>query len=299
MKQTKPLLITIVGPTASGKSSLGIELAKRVDGEILSADSRQIYREMNIGTAKITEEETDGILHYLLDIRNPDEEYSMAEFQHDAFEIIDEILSREKQPIVVGGTGLYISSVVENWNIPSVPPNVELRKQFVALSTEELYQKLEQQDPEIASSIDPNNRHRLIRMLEKSATGVDYSASKNPPLYDVIQFGIQVDRDALYERINHRVDAMMNEGLLEEVHVLGEKYGWDSPGINAIGYRQLGMYIREEVTLQEAIELIKRDTRRYAKRQMTWFRRDTTIHWIQNLDEILEFLHKEKGLKIE
>lgn len=287
---THPCVITIVGPTASGKTGFGVELAKRIDGEIISADSRQIYRGMDIGTAKATLYERGGIPHHLIDIREPDEEYSVAEFQSDAERAVRDILARGKRPIMVGGSGMYVSAVVEHWDIPALPPNKQFRARHANTPTEELFEMLTRREPDVASAIDPANRHRVLRALEKTMFGINFYGTKRRSPYAFLQFGITVDRDVLYERIDRRVDAMVAAGLQEEVARLGAKFGFDAPGLNTIGYREMGMALRDECTFDKTIELIKRNSRRYAKRQMTWFRRDRTIRWVSTFEELWDVL---------
>lgn len=289
-----PKIIAVVGPTASGKTNLGIELAKKFNGEIINADSRQVYCGMNIATAKeMAEDErggyfVQGIPHHLIDIVNPDEEFTLAHYKKIAFETIDEILSRGKLPIVVGGTGLYVRAIVDNPDIPAVAPNLELRAELEKKSISELAELLIKLDPKTAEKIDMKNPRRMIRAIEvASVTGGSFLAqqTKSAPRYDALQIGLDVPREKLYEHINARVDEQMRRGMLEETKKLAEKYSWDLPSMSGIGYKQLGYFLRGEISLSEAIEMIKHDTRQYAKRQMTWFKNDNRIDWVKSEEE--------------
>lgn len=283
---TLPLLV-IVGPTASGKTSLGIEVAEAIGGEIVSADSRQIYRELNIGSAKpYIDFPTLPVPHHLIDIVNPDQIYTVADYQRDAMAVIEDIQKRGKIPIMVGGTGLYIRAVVDQLQIPRVPEDPALRKrleeQITAEGIESVYHALLERDPAAKDVVDARNPRRVIRALEVSMkTGQPFTSflKKGELPFPVLQIGIEWPRTELNERIDRRVDCMMEQGLLDEVRALGEKYGWDFPSMSGHGYRQIGMFIRGEKTLDEAIALTKRETRQYAKRQMTWFLPDKRIHW--------------------
>ena len=288
-----PKLVVILGPTACGKTNWSLQLAKKYKGEIISADSRQIYKKMDIGTAKEPGEwrrsglskvyYIEDIPHHLVDFLNPGKIFSVAEFRDQAIKHIKSIHKSGKLPLITGGTGLYISSVVENMHIPRVTPNNKLRKSLAEKSNDELIQLLFQMDPEIIETIDHNNKRRIIRALEVCIfTGEPFSKqrSKGDPLFDTLQIGIDVPRDVLYDRINKRIDEMMKLGLLKEVEdLVRQKYGWVLPSMNGIGYRQFKDYFEKKITLDETIERLKRDTRRYARRQASWFRRDKKIKW--------------------
>jgi tRNA dimethylallyltransferase len=271
-----PKIIVIVGPTASGKTALSLDLAREYNGEIVNADSRQVYRGMNIGTAKAPKDAgsdkylVQGVSHYLIDVVNPDEEFSLAHYKRLAEEAIDDILARGKLPIVVGGTGLYIWAMVDNLDIPAVAPNLELRAEL--------------------KKIDIKNTRRVLRALEVALSGGPFigSQKKNAPKYEALQIGLSIGREELVNRINARVDEQIKEGLVDEVSALAKKYAWTLPAMSGIGYRQIGYYLRGEMPLDEAIEEIKKATRRYAKRQMTWFRRDKRIKWIKDMGEVEE-----------
>ncbi len=285
-------VVVVLGPTASGKTALSIELAKRFDGEIVSADSMQVYKYMDIGTAKPTEQERQGIKHYLVDEVTPDEEFSVAKFQELAYKYIGEIIDRGKLPIVVGGTGLYIDSLLYNINYTETVSDWEFREQMQKEAelkgNEFLHEKLAKIDPEAAARIHPNDLKRIIRALEVYRyTGVPISvhqkaSRQTPPRYDYIVIGLTMDRDRLYERINRRVDKMLEEGLLDEVIRL-DKMGYTkkSTAMQGLGYKEFLPYLRGETSLEEAVSLLKRDTRHYAKRQLTWFRRNKEIRWFK------------------
>lgn len=299
--QKLPKLVVILGPTASGKTDFSIGLAKRFHGEIISADSRQIYKKMNIGTAKVrglwqkdksTGEKVfvyENIPHYLVDFIDPGDEFSLAQFKELAVARAREILQRKKLPMLVGGTGLYIKSVVENLLIPAVPPNKKLRYSLEEKTNQELVKLLEKLDPMAVRAIDVDNKRRLIRALEVCIwTGKTFSGQQNKgePLFDCLQIGLSVPRDELNNRIAERAEKMMERGLLEEVRALvKQRYGWNLPSMSGTGYKQFADYFAKKISLEEAVELLKRDTRRYARRQMTWFKRDTKIKWVSNIED--------------
>lgn len=289
-KEKLPKIIAIVGPTASGKTGLSLKLAKKFNGEVVNADSRQIYKGMNIGTAKEKKDKNkkgyfvNGIQHHLIDIANPDDEFTLAHYKKVAFTAIDDILKRKKLPIITGGTGLYIKAIVENYDIPAVAPDLILRQELNQKSLLDLVKMLKNKDPKVAKKIDLKNPRRVIRALELalSDNGKNKKIKKSSPLYQTLQIGLNPSRQDLYERINKRVEAQIKNGLVNEVKKLAKKYSFGMPSMSGIGYRQIGFYLRGEKTLVEAIEMIKRDTRRYAKRQMTWFKKEKDIKWIKN-----------------
>jgi len=296
-----PDLFVLVGPTAAGKTVRAIELAQRFEGEIVSADSRQIYRGMDIGTAKPTRDEQAQAPHHLIDIVNPDESYTLAQYQADAYAAIDDILARGKQPFLVGGTGLYVRAVVEGLCIPRVPPNEELRAQLAAQDGAALHERLRALDPDAAARIDPRNVRRTIRALEVClATGARFSelGKATPPPYHITQIGLTASRPELYARIDARTDRMMAEGLVTEVQTLvTQGYGWELPSMSGLGYRQIGEYLRGQASLDTAVANIKRATRDFVRRQYAWFRlRDERIHWYENtrLTEIEAFVDAVK-----
>lgn len=281
MKKNK--VIAIVGATASGKTAYSIELAKKVNGEIISADSRLVYKGFDIGTAKPTLEERDGILHYLIDIVEPEVDYSVGLWAKEAEKCIDEIISRGKVPIIVGGTGLYFRILLENYDLPKVEPNYDLRRELETLTFEELQTRLASKDPETASRIEKNDKKKIIRALEivetlnlpmSEARGV-----KDSSPYEVEWHGRNFPREELYERINKRVDLMIETGLIEETKNLLEKHGRIPNLIDTIGYREIIEYLDGKLDLKGACDILKQNTRRYAKRQLTWFRKNTMIDW--------------------
>jgi len=288
--------IVILGPTGSGKTQLALKLAEQLSGEIVSADSRQIYKYLNIGTAKASVLERKKIPHYLIDLAEPDHQVYLPQYQKLALDTIDEIISRKKLPFLVGGTGLYLSAVIENYQIPEVAPQPELRKQLEQLPTEELILKLKQLDPEAAQLIYQNNKIKLIRAIEfAQVSGQAFfgSQSKAEPRHDYLLIGLEVDREELYRRINQRVDQMIEQGLEQEVRSLVQKFDWKAPAMMSIGYREWQPYFSGQKGRSEIIEEIKKDTRNYAKRQMTWFWRmekTNTINWVVNPEEATELI---------
>ncbi|OPX43713.1 tRNA dimethylallyltransferase [Ruminiclostridium hungatei] len=283
-------VIVIAGPTASGKTKLSIELAKRLNGEIISADSMQIYKYMDIGTAKPALDEMQGIKHYLIDELFPNEEFNVVRFKELAEKYIEEIFEKGKQPIIAGGTGLYISSLVNNINFSETECDWELRKQLSREAEENgpgyIHEKLKQVDPVAAAGIHPNNVKRVVRALEvyiQTQKPISYHNEKSreiPPKYKYVMLGLAMERDKLYDRINKRVDMMLENGLVNEVRRLIDLGYSDSiTSMQGIGYKEILYYLRNEITLEEATELIRRETRRYAKRQLTWFKRINEIKW--------------------
>ena len=279
-------VIAIVGPTAVGKTSLSIDLAKRFNGEIISGDSMQVYRGLDIGTAKVTLEEQAGVLHYLIDVRDIDQSYSAADFQQAAREVIQEITDRGKVPIVVGGTGLYIQSLLWDYKLGSEGERADesLREKYEAIAeaegNEALWKLLQAKDPLAAEKIHYNNRKKMIRALEVfELTGHSILEPKEQPkeLYDSFLIGLNTERTRLYRRINERVDLMVEQGVLEEARQLAK-----TPEVQAaqgIGYKEFFPYFSGECSLDSAIEEVKLHSRRYAKRQLTWFRNRMSVHW--------------------
>ncbi|WP_079527895.1 tRNA (adenosine(37)-N6)-dimethylallyltransferase MiaA [Solibacillus isronensis] len=284
-------VVAIIGPTASGKTALSIRLAKEIDGEIINGDSMQIYRHMDIGTAKITEAEMEGVPHHLLDIKEPTEGFSVAEYQKLVRGKIEEIQARGKMPIIVGGTGLYVQSVLYDFQFAKQEVDEAARenyyKELEILGPEAMHAKLVQMDPAAAASIHPNNTRRVIRALEMAElAGVSRAEEQfnrgDIPLYNHLIIGLDMDREKLYERINLRVDLMMEAGLVEEVRALYDAGIRDVQAIKAIGYKELYAHFDGLVSLDEAVEQIKQNSRRYAKRQLTYFRNKMDIAWIGN-----------------
>ncbi|MCA0990282.1 tRNA (adenosine(37)-N6)-dimethylallyltransferase MiaA [Pseudalkalibacillus hwajinpoensis] len=285
---TKQKLVTVLGPTAVGKTKTSIELAKALDGEIISGDSMQIYRGMDIGTAKVTEEEMEGIPHYLIDIKEPTESFSAAEFQKLATELVTDINRRGKVPIIAGGTGLYVKSVTHQYAFSEAREDPAYRKQLEQQAEEEgpamFHARLKDVDPVSYETIHPNNVRRVIRALEVyHVTGEPVSASKDAlpeeSPYNLVNVGLTMDRDVLYERINKRVDLMMEAGLLEEAQRLYHDGVRHCQSVQAIGYKEIYNYLEERVSLEDAVLELKQNSRRYAKRQLTWFRHQMAMDW--------------------
>ena len=298
----KEKLLILMGPTAVGKTAVSINLAKKLNGEIISADSMQIYKYMNIGTAKIQKDEMDGIPHYLIDIINPDDNFTVSDFKENANGYIKDINKSNKLPIVVGGTGLYINSLVYNLNFASVAPNNAIRDKLENWANqhgnEYIHNILSQFDKESSERISINDRKRIIRALEifetTGKTMSDYNKNFRTTNddYDLSMICLNMNRDKLYERINHRVDKMLEMGLIDEVKgILDMGYNKNLVSLQGIGYKEIIMYLENEYSLNEAIEKIKQGSRNYAKRQLTWFRRDNRIKWIDvddynNVDDL-------------
>ena len=280
MMKSKPKVIAVVGPTASGKTAYSIELAKKVNGEIVSADSRLVYRGFDIGAAKPTLEERDEIPHHMMDIVEPEFDYSAGLYAKDAENVINDILTRGKTPIVAGGTGLYFRLLLENYDVPKVEPDYEEREKLSKLSYEELKEILIKLNPKRAEKIEVNDKKKLIRAIEIAK----YSDKQQEeyikePLFDVEWYGLNFERSILYERINKRVDNMIKDGLVEETEYLLKKHGRIKNLVCTIGYREIIWYLDNLMSLDEAKEKLKHNTRNYAKRQLTWFRKNPSIKW--------------------
>ena len=314
MKETisKKDVIVIGGPTASGKTGLSVELAKRVDGQIVSADSMQIYREMDIGTAKVTNAEMQGIKHYMIDIVNPNERYSVAEYKQDAEKAIDKIIQNNHIPIVVGGTGLYINSLIYNINFPELKFDKEYRDYLEELvkkeGLEKIYEKAKHIDEKACLKISPNDKKRILRILEiyhqtgKTKTELEKESREIPPKYNYKVFAINYEREKLYERINLRVDKMLENGLIQEVENIKYKYNEFPTAMQGLGYKEVVEYLENKCTYEEMSEKIKQESRRYAKRQITWFNGIKDLIWLnaedrinKNIDIILEEINWKKN----
>jgi len=281
----QPLLV-IVGPTAAGKTALALRLARDFNLEILSADSRQIYRQCDIGTAKPSPAELAVAPHHFIDVANPDEILTLAQFQEQAFALIAAIHRSGRLPALVGGTGQWVQAVVEGWGIPRVAPDLPFRAQLETEGGPALHAQLVAVDPAAAQKIDPRNVRRVIRALEvfhKTGIPISVHQQKNPPPYQIVQIGLTMPRELLYQRVDWRIDKMMELGLLAEVRRLAEAgYGWEQPAMMGLGYQQLGQYLRGEISLDEAVALIKKETRRFIRQQYNWFRLDDErIHWFE------------------
>lgn len=282
-------LIVIAGPTASGKTALSVDIAKAVGGEIVSADSMQIYKYMNIGTAKPTEDEKQGIPHHMMDFLEPSVNFSVADYCPMAGEIIRDIDGRGKIPVMVGGTGLYIDSLVGGVDFGEEHGDEKIREELMSLAEKEgneaVHKILEEIDPETAAKYHPNNLRRIIRAIEvyktQGKTVSEKEKEEKVSPYGVAYFCIDWDREVLYDRINRRVDIMVEEGLIDEVKgLLASDIDPKCTSMQSIGYKEFYGYLNGEITLEEALDTIKRSSRRYAKRQLTWFRRNKDIHWL-------------------
>lgn len=288
-------VMAIVGPTASGKTALSIELAKVVDGEIINGDALQVYRGLDIGTAKITEQEMQGIPHHLFDIKEPDEAFSVADYQSAVRQAIEEVRARQKMPIIVGGTGLYIQAVLFDFRFTEQAADRKVRKQLEQQLADKgsayLYNKLLELDPQSAASIHPNNHRRLVRALEiMEVTGKTKQQHEQQaghvPYYNHVIVGLDIERDILYERINNRVDRMLEQGLLQEVEQLWNAGIRNVQSVQAIGYKELYAYLDGKCSFAEAVGAIKKNSRHYAKRQFTYFRNKLQILWINALNPV-------------
>ncbi|GEN86425.1 tRNA (adenosine(37)-N6)-dimethylallyltransferase MiaA [Oceanobacillus sp. FSL W8-0428] len=286
----KKKVVSIVGPTAVGKTALGIAAAKKFQGEIISGDSTQIYIGMDIGTAKVTQEETEGIPHHMIDIIRPDQPFSVADFQEHVKYHIEAVHERGNLPIIVGGSGLYIQSVLFDYHFSDQRRDEELTNQLFqqieAEGTEKLYERLKQVDPEQAGKVHPNNHRRLVRALEVyELTGLtmsDYQKEQQAESpYDPFIIGLDMERAILYDRINRRVDQMIEAGLIDEVQALIEKGYKDCQSMHAIGYKEIVAYLENRLSQTDAIAAVKQNSRKYAKRQLTWFRNKLDVNWYQ------------------
>ena len=296
---SKSKLIVIVGPTASGKTELAVRLAKKYNGEIINADSRQIYKEMDVGTAKprgkwikISKQKSfiyKGIRHHLVDFLEPNKEFNVAKYKKLAIKTIKSVTNRNKLPILVGGTGLYIKVVIDNLKIPNIKPQLKLRRnleeELRKRGLKHLYQKLIKLDPDAGYIVDQNNPRRIIRALEITlASKIPFSKQrkKGKELFDSLQIGLKIPKEKLKKLIDKRVDLIMKSGFLREVKLLIKKYNSKLTVFDAIGYQELTAYLNNKTTFKEATELIKKKTKDYARRQLTWFKKDKRIHWLKS-----------------
>lgn len=302
----KAKVIVICGPTASGKTALSINLAKQINGEVISADSMQIYKEMDIGTAKPTKQEMENIKHYLIDCVSPDQRFSVAEYKKEATLAIEEILQKGKVPIIVGGTGLYIDSLVYGIEYNEMQVDLEYREELEKIAEEKgleyLYNKAKEIDNDAMQKISVNDKKRIFRVLEvyrstgKTKTELEKESRQKDVKYDFKIFAIDMDRQVLYDRINKRVDIMISSGLVEEVKSIISKYPCMPTAMQGLGYKEVVEYLEEKCTKEEMVEKIKQESRRYAKRQLTWFRRNKNILWLdatKGIDENTKFILKE------
>ena len=283
-------VIVICGPTASGKTSLGIKVAKQLNGEIISCDSMQIYKDMTIGTAKPTKEEREEAVHHLVDFVYPNERYSVAEYKKDAENTIEQIIKKGKTPIIVGGTGLYLNSLIYGIDYPEIETDLDYRKMLEERASceglENLYNEAKAIDEKAIQKISPNDKKRILRILEiyhstgKTKTELEEESRKNGPKYNNIIFVLNMERKKLYDRINKRVDLMIKDGLIEEVQNLMRKYKKFPTAMQGLGYKEVVEYLNKKLTKEEMIEKIKLETRRYAKRQITWFKSYKNAMWL-------------------
>lgn len=304
-----PPLLVITGPTATGKSSAGVMAADILGGEIISADSMLIYRHMDIGTAKPTSAERLGIPHHMIDIADPDQEYSVALYQQQARAAVKDVLQRDRLPLLVGGTGLYVNAVIDSYDFSSAGGDRSLREKFkheiAASGAESLHLKLQCVDPETAAKLHPKDTRRVTRALEVYyRTGMPISSFQykddQKSVYNLKMFGLTMSRDLLYRRIEKRVDEMIEAGLVDEVRALMARgYSPELPSMRGLGYKEIISYLQGDLNLDQAVELLKRNTRRFAKRQLTWFRKDTRIEWldVENYGNITD-LAREISAKI-
>lgn len=291
MEKEIPLLV-ILGPTASGKTALSLQLAHALGGEIISTDSRQIYREIDIGSDKIPPEKQEGVPHHLIDVAAPDKVYTMSDFKRDAEKCIADIHARGKLPMLVGGTGLYIRAIVQNFDLPSAPPNLELRQKFEKILKEKgleqgretLWNMLLEKDPQAAATIHPNNIPYVTRALEIIESQGKKSAGKNESPYNTLMIGIDWPREELWKRIETRVDSQLKKGLIEESRALLEKYDINLPSMSSLGLKEFERYFKGECSLDTVASTIKKNTRHYAKRQQTWFHKEPGVHWVSGPD---------------
>ena len=273
-----PKLIVIEGTNASGKSSLGVTLAGQFSGEIISADSRQVYRRLDLGSGKITEEEMKGVPHHLLNVRNPGEFFSMADFQRMAYEAIDGIIARGKVPFLVGGTGLYVDAVADGYELSDRAPDHSLRAHLETFDTPALYEMLKEKLPD--TDVDPRNRHRVMRTLERLAAD-DYRPTGKSPRYTLLKLGVTWPREILKQRIDERLEKRLNEGMVDEVKALLDD-GISEEFLTKLGleYKYLTWYLTGKITYDQMVEELGNAIKKFAKRQMTWFRKDPRIHWL-------------------
>ena len=281
-------IIVIVGPTSSGKTDLSLKLAKKFNGIIISADSRQIYKGLDIATAKATKDQQQDISHYMIDIINPDDDFNVQLYQDTVYNFLNSISAKRYNkpilPFVVGGTGLYIKSIVDGYKMPRVEPNKILRAKLEELSLNELVKKLQKLDPK--TKVDLKNKRRVIRAIEITLTLGRTTTQVEKPNFEFLQIGVNLPIKELHERIEKKVDQMYKEGLVKETKKLMHKeYDFNSPALSSLGYKHIKDYLKHRITLKKALELMKQDTKKYAKRQLTWFKKDTRINWVNSYKE--------------
>jgi tRNA dimethylallyltransferase len=296
-EETHPPLVVIVGPTAVGKTGLAVRLNSHLPVEVVSADSRQVYREMDIGTAKATPEEQSKVPHHLIDVIDPDAPFSLADFQELAYQAIDDIMARDKAPLLVGGTGQYVRAVVQGWRIPRVPPDEALRGRLYTaadmMGAERFHQRLTRVDPKAAAKIDYRNVRRVVRALEvyiKTGRPISEQQGKIPPPYRILMIGLTMPRPRLYERVDRRVDQMIAAGLVNEVrNLLQMGYAPDLPSMSGLGYSEISAYLQDEMNLQDAVQAIKSNTRKFIRHQYNWFSPNSDrIKWFDRTTDPFE-----------
>lgn len=296
--KTKLKVVVIVGPTSSGKTEMSLKLAKKFNGIIISADSRQIYKGLNIATAKTTKAQQAGIPHYMIDIAEPSEHFNVSLYQNTVYNLLHSIAQHNQKrkslviPFIVGGTGLYVQSVVEGYQIPKIEPNPQLRQELADLPLDKLVEKLVKLDPK--TSTDLQNKRRIIRAIEIALHWKKQPRGKNKPAeFEFLQLGIKLPKEELHHRIEKKVDEMYQQGLVKETKsLLAEDYNLSQPAFSALGYRQIANYLKNKITLKKALGLMKSDIKKFAKRQMTWFKRDKSIHWITTITEAERLITK-------
>jgi len=293
-KNNKPKIIVILGPTASGKSDLAVKLAKKFNGEVVSADSRQVYRGLDIGTGKITKKEMSGIPHHLLDVASPESIFDVARYKKLADKAVEKIIKKDKLPIICGGTGLYIDAITKNIDYPDIPQDWNLRKKLEKRSCESLFKELKKLDPKRAKNIDPKNKRRLIRALEiiklsKKTVG----KLKENPKYEVLYLGVKKDSEKLKKLIEIRLNKRMKQGMVKEAIKLNKK-GLSFKKMNSLGleYRYLALYLQKKIEKTEMLKELAVKINQYAKRQMTWFKRNKDINWINSQKETEKIIKK-------
>lgn len=282
----KPKVITILGPTAAGKTSLSIKLAKKFNGEVVSADSRQVYKGMDLGTGKITEEEAQGIPHHLIDVVKPQEDFNVVKFQELAYEAIDKILEKDKLPFFVGGSSFYLYSVVDGYVFPKVAPKPKLREKLQEKPVDEVYEKLKELDPERAEELEKNNKRRVIRSIEIAQELGKVPDLENKPRYDCLLLGIKHSRERLKELIAERLEERFEKGMIQEVKDLHEQgVSWEQLEEFGLEYRWIARFLQDKINKEEMKDSLQTDIEQFAKRQMTWFKKDDRIHWVQGEQE--------------
>lgn len=306
LKKAKKPLVVVVGPTASGKTALSLKLARELEGEIISTDSRQIYKGMEIGTDAISEDKREGIPHYMIGITTPNKIISLSEYKDMALEAVKKIYQKRKLPVLVGGTGLYISAITENYDVPRIKPNLALRRKLQTEADKKgmefVHQKLSKLDPQAAKKIHPNNLRYVIRAIEiNMASGKNKQDKKSKPIFDVFMVGVDWPREKLYERIEKRVDEQFQKGLVEEVKELLKKgYKEELPAMTSLGVKEIIPHVKnkKKMPLELTSEILKRNIRHYAKRQLTWFKKYKNIHWLTP-KELAELAKPVKSAKPE